>query len=138
MANILIFEDNVELAHYWREFLEADNHSVWCCMSVDEAFETANEIAPDIVIMDMLIQHDGELIPEGGLTLLSKLRLKYAGSPYVIGVSGYRPGKYSKVTPLEIAKETGSGIDLALYKPITPEQLINAVNQLLTNNDFNR
>ncbi|MEM8611790.1 MAG: response regulator [Cyanobacteria bacterium P01_H01_bin.105] len=131
MATVLIFEDDMPLASYWRKTLEAKNHSVYCCAKVQDALEIATTIQPDLVVMDMMIKQDGQFIPEGGLTLLTHLKLNFDGSPSIICVSGYKPGVYRQSTALEIAKHTG--VDLALYKPISSEQLLEAVEQLLAN-----
>ncbi|MBE9066309.1 response regulator transcription factor [Leptolyngbya cf. ectocarpi LEGE 11479] len=132
MATVLIFEDDMQLSSYWRKVLEAKNHAVYCCATVKDALAMATTIRPDVIVMDMMIKENGQFIPEGGLTLLTQLKLNYDGSPGVIGVSGYKPGIYNQSTALEIAKYTG--IDLALYKPIASEQLLEAVEQLLANN----
>ena len=130
MAKILIFEDNTQLAEEWRQLLETQNHRVWCCNTVSAALTLVGDIAPDIIILDMFIQKEGEYIPEGGLTLLSKLYLTLEITARTIGVSGVRPGKYNQLTPLEIAKRNDY-IKCALYKPVSHAQLLDAVNQLL-------
>ena len=131
MATILIFEDNAALALHWRKVLETQNHYVYCCETVNNALSIAKAIKPDIVVVDMMIRKDGQLVTEGGLTLLTHLNLEYSGAPKIIGVSGFKPGIYSKSTPLELAKRIG--VDIALYKPISLEQLLEAVEQLLAN-----
>ncbi|MEM1254016.1 MAG: response regulator [Cyanobacteria bacterium P01_H01_bin.21] len=131
MATILIFEDDVALALHWRKILETSNHSVCCCTTVEDALNMATTTHPDLVVIDMMVKQGGQFIPKGGLTLLSQLKLHYEESPYIIGVSGFKPGMYSQSTALEIAKHTG--VDIALYKPISAEQLSNAVAELLAN-----
>ncbi|GEM_PF-5716054 len=65
----------------------------------------------------------------GGITLVNKLRRTTQSSIPVICVSGYRPNRYNLIPALEFAK--GMGVDLALYKPIAPNQLLDAVTSLL-------
>ena len=129
MATILIFEDNSSLALCWREALEEKNHHVCCCTTVQDALAMTEKLMPDMIITDMMIKQGGQFIPEGGLTLLARLKIKYSPPPGIIGVSGFKPGLYCQATALEIAKN--SGIDLALYKPFSIEQLLAAVEQLL-------
>ena len=131
MATILIFEDNMTLALQWRQLLETHNHYVCCCTTIRNALAIATAIQPDIVIMDMMIKQNDRFVPEGGLTLLARLKMEYDGSPYIIGVSGYKPGVYSKSTPLELAKRTG--VNITLYKPIAPDHLVEIINQCLVN-----
>ncbi|MEO0456352.1 MAG: response regulator [Cyanobacteria bacterium P01_A01_bin.114] len=129
MADILIFEDNTALASYWCTLLEAEQHQVRCCSTVSAALQLVSEKAPDLLIADMLIKQNNRFEAEGGLTLLTKLKLTGTFSSPILGVSGFKPGPYAQATALDAAQQIG--IDMALYKPIEPEQLLAAVKKLL-------
>ena len=130
MATILILEDDLRLAAYWQQILEAEGHEVAHADTAPRASTLVTEIEPDLIITDMVIERDGSFAPQGGLSLLAKLSAptQERNIP-VIGVSGYKPRKFNKFPPLEIAKSMG--VDIALYKPVTPTVLIAAVRQLL-------
>lgn len=130
MAVILICEDDTSLASYWRQLLEAERHTVWCSENVPQALRLAEEKQPDLVITDMMIKQNGKFVPEGGLSLLFKLIFRSRLSMPILGVSGYRPGRYNEIPALEFAKSMG--IDQALYKPISPERLLATVHHLLS------
>jgi len=130
MAKILIFEDDLALALYWRRLLEAQQHSVQCCAAVEAALTLVDTTNPDLVIVDMLIKAGNTTLTEGGLTLISKLRMLGSNCPRLLGVSGMKRSHYLHSTALEIAKNMG--LDLALYKPISEEQLLHSVSHLLT------
>jgi CheY-like chemotaxis protein len=129
MAKILIFEDDQSLALYWQQLLEQASHEVRCCDSVEQAMEIVALMQPDLIVADMLIKQEGKFVSEGGLSLVSKLRLREQFVGCILGVSGFRRGPYAQNTALDAARNMG--IDMALYKPITAEQLLDAVAQLL-------
>ena len=129
MATIIIFEDNVALALHWQEILEAQNHHVHCCSNVPQALALVSKVMPDLIIADMLIKHRNQQKIEGGLTLVARLSLTTSFRGPILGVSGFKRGPYAQVTALDIAKDMG--ITMALYKPITPEQLLDTVDYLL-------
>ena len=133
MATILICEDDISLAAYWRQLLEAENHTVYCSQTVPQALQLAEKISPDLIITDMMIRKNEEFLPEGGITLVNQLRCRAQHSIPVICVSGYRPSSYNLLPALEIAK--AMKVDLALYKPITPKKLLNEVHNLLVRID---
>ncbi|MEL6940778.1 MAG: response regulator [Cyanobacteria bacterium J06598_1] len=130
MAKVLILEDNLELALYWQRLLEAQNHGVQCCDTVAAALTLTEKMQPDLVIVDMLIKSGDTPLPQGGLTLVGKLKLLGTSCPPLLGVSGMKRSNYLKSTALEVAEKMG--LDLALYKPISEEQLLRAVSYLLT------
>lgn len=129
MAKILIFEDNIDLSLYWQRLLESQAHSVQCCDSVAAALAIVETMKPDLVIADMLIKSGEATRPEGGLTLISKLQMLGPKRLRILGVSGMKPNIYLKSTALEIAENMG--IDMALYKPLSAEQLLESVHYLL-------
>ncbi|VEP13041.1 Response regulator with CheY-like receiver, AAA-type ATPase, and DNA-binding domains [Hyella patelloides LEGE 07179] len=133
MGTILICEDDIPLAAYWRQLLEAKNHIVYCSATVSQALQLADKIFPDLIITDMMIRKNEKFLPEGGLTLVNQLRSRVQHSIPVICVSGYRPSSYNLLPALEIAKTMK--VDLTLYKPITPKKLLDEVHKLLARLD---
>ena len=129
MTTILICEDDIALASYWRHLLEAEDHIVYCCETAVKALELLKTTSPDLVITDMMIKENGKFVAKGGITLVNKLRQKTQPSIPVICVSGYRPNRYNVIPALELVKTMG--VDMALYKPISPKKLLNAVTSLL-------
>ena len=132
MATILICEDDIALAAYWRRLLEAESHTVYCSETAIKALELVEVILPDLIITDMMIKKDGQFVPEGGITLLSGLRNRIERPIPIVCVSGYRPSAYNPTPALECAR--AMGVDIALYKPISPYKLINTVHGLLQRN----
>ncbi len=129
MATILILEDNIELSLQWKILLESYEHHVQCTSNVDEAFALVEQLKPDLIIVDMLIRHGKQLQVEGGLTLITRLKLYTDFNRPILGVSGFTKGRYVQNTPLEVAKQLG--ISKAIYKPIAPETFLELVQDLL-------
>ncbi|MGD1900587.1 MAG: response regulator transcription factor [Phormidesmis sp.] len=130
MTQILIFEDDDRLSAYWKTLLEAEDYTAECCSTMKESLIVMEQTPPDLIIVDMLIKQGGRLVAEGGLTLIAKLKLQsidFRGP--IIGVSGMKKGPFLRSTPLDIAKQMG--IDVALYKPVCPDQLLQTVERLL-------
>ncbi|MEO0984511.1 MAG: response regulator [Cyanobacteria bacterium J06639_14] len=132
MAHILILEDEISLSAYWRELLEWRGHQVTCCTRVDQAMKQLQSTDFDLIITDMVIKAPSAKPSPGGLSLISNRAIGKMPRVPILGVSGYRPSSQAwgeKLSLLEIAKEMGA--DLTLYKPISPEALMDAVDTLL-------
>lgn len=128
MKTILICEDNIPLGAYWRRLLEEQGFIAYCCETVTQALELTHKLSPDLIITDMIIKENGQILSEGGITLVSQLRLARSSIP-IMCISGYRPSQYNPISALEIAKTMK--INQALYKPITAGKLLAAVHDLL-------
>ena len=126
MKTILILEDQLELASYWREAIEEAGYRVVHAPKMEDAtsFLSVNHI--DIIVTDMLIRNeDDELQPTGGLTLLSHINLSGEKPPKIIAVSGAHPA-------LHVLKHAQSmGADRCIAKPFAPAELISVISELL-------
>lgn len=131
MADILILEDNLELALHWQLALEPHQHAVRCAANVDHAMKLFNQQMPDLIITDMLIRDNNQIQAEGGLVFISRINLNTTFNGPILGISGFTKSHYARTTPLDFAKQLG--ISMALYKPILSDQLIDAVDYLLQN-----
>lgn len=130
MATILILEDNFELSLQWKILLELHQHHVHCTTQIDEALTLVEQLNPQLIIVDMLIRDGNQLQAEGGLTLITRLKLDTDFDGLILGVSGLTKGPYVQNTPLEVAKQLG--VTKALYKPISPEAFLEVVHDLLS------
>jgi CheY-like chemotaxis protein len=137
MARIIIMDDEIALAHYWRQILQEAGHQVVCCRSVDQCLKHLANNAFDLIIADMIIRAPQDFPDKGGITLVGKRVTGAIPLIPILGVSGFRPKPpHYDQSPLQFAKDMG--IELALYKPITPEELLLAVNKLLPTSPSNR
>ena len=126
MKTVLIMEDQLELASYWREFLEEAGYRVVHAPQMQDAtsFLYVDEI--DVIVTDMLIRdEDKELQASGGLTLLSHINLHVENKPKIIAVSGAHPD-------LHVLKHAASmGADHCICKPFTSDELLSVISDLL-------
>jgi CheY-like chemotaxis protein len=135
MAKVLIMEDDLDLADQWTRALHSAGHEVWVAKRNGEAERLCSEIRFDLAIVDLFIADaTGNLIPEGGLLLITHLR-----NPMLIGTpewgraipilavtGGIRTGDFD---PIEYAVHAGA--NTGLPKPVTPEVLAAAAACLL-------
>ena len=125
MKTVLIMEDQLELATFWREALEDAGYRVLYASKMEDAASFLYTDDIDVVVTDMLIRgSDNEIQPSGGLSLLSHINLHVDHPPKIIAVSGAHPD-------LHVLKHAESmGADRCIGKPITPEELLATVSEL--------
>lgn len=137
MAKILLMEDDEHLAMVLGEVLASRDHEVVACTSATEALAHIAEHRFDLVITDIIIMKDKRAIPDGGISLISRLRGAHSWNlePWmkdipIIVISGAVQNK-GMADLLKITRDLGA--DMALSKPTDIDDLMHAVN-LLTQN----
>lgn len=55
MRKILIAEDNVEISDMMKSYLEKAGHEVYQAFDGAEALKTANEVKPDLALLDIMM-----------------------------------------------------------------------------------
>ena len=120
---ILLAEDHFETAKALQRLLSGRGHQVRHATSVTEALELAMERPPDILICDLNLK-DGT-----GLELLSRIRGAHSGTgrdrlPAIV-MSGYLDADTK-------ARTRAVGFNLHLDKPVEPEVLLAAIQQVFT------
>ena len=91
VSNILILEDDFDLARGWRIALQKNGHEVTCSYTSSEAITHADHEKFDIYIVDLKIDIDVEAMADSGVKLLGHLSRIFPNAeiPHrVIGVSG--------------------------------------------------
>lgn len=117
--NILLVEDEDDIAVLLGMRLEAEGYSVTRVANADEALERAAELRPGLMILDLMLPG------EGGLGVLWKLR-KTSPVPDtpVIVLTGMQDEEYEgQVKELEVAAY--------LQKPYDPAELLREVELVL-------
>lgn len=136
MARILVMEDDEDQAALLRIALDAEGHTVTLAHTGTEAYEACLYASPpyDLLITDILVRMDGQIVSDGGVSLIGKLRTANDGRPEwfltlpIIAITGVT-ARYPSGNYLEIAK--GLGANELLRKPIDLETLSKTVNTLL-------
>lgn len=128
MVNILIFEDDLNLAESWQNILVTEGHQVEHTANFDTAMAAIKGGSINIAFIDIIIREGHQPIPRGGNKLISKIQtLALEHKPWLIAVSGrsHDPG----LSVLDIAQQLGA--DEYLKKPIDPQELIAVVNRVV-------
>lgn len=123
MARVLIMEDELTLRHELADGLRDFGHECDCVGSVPDAMAALQEAEYDIIITDIYVLKNGQLAPEGGVSLIGWMRtfryrrgpLSRLGDMPIIAITGaaVTPGKQYV---LHLAVNIGATI--ALRKPV--------------------
>lgn len=124
MAQILFIEPDYLLASTYRQALETQGHEVRICASAQSAIFSADEVKPDLVILEL------QLIRHSGIEFLYEFRSypDWQGVPVLI-LSGVPAGEF--MGSWELFRQE-LGIRSYLYKPLTSLQtLLRTVHELV-------
>lgn len=136
MLSILIMEDDVELADAFRATLMEAGHDVTVTHNGQAAWDMLLRQPHDVLLSDLYIMQDREgRRASGGLSLLGKIKAaRREGDPAwlrdlrVVVVTG---AAFVAETSLQLAADLGA--DLCLQKPVQPEVLLAAVEEIARN-----
>jgi two-component system OmpR family response regulator len=121
MANILIVEDEVNVAALIRRCVEGDGHTCQLASTGTKALEYLTQYQPDVVILDLML-------PEiNGLDLCSRIRQSSKlgqKDPYIMMLS-------AKAEEIDRIIGFSSGADDYLPKPFSPVELMVRLRALL-------
>ncbi len=121
MSKILIVEDEETLAQMYKEIFEKEGFSVSSAADVEEALEKAQEINPDLILLDILLPG------ETGISFLLKLRRldgKISETP-VVAFSNY-DDKESKEEALRLGAK-----EYLIKTDNTPQEVLEKVKPYL-------
>jgi len=125
LAHILLVDDDEDFLYQHRIQLEHAGYRVTTATSRAEAEALADEAAPDLAILDLMMeQHDD------GFVLSHHLRKKMPGLPVIL-VTAVTAETGISFTPTSGAERAWVGADAFLAKPIRFEQLRREVERLL-------
>ncbi|MBR9764581.1 MAG: response regulator [Rhodobacteraceae bacterium] len=135
MALILLLEDEFDQAVLFQEYLVRAGHEVRISTGAREAMEYLRAEAHDLIITDLFVRDRDQVLPDGGLRLIGSIRRLWkpegcatpADVPILV-VTGALNGP-SKEYFMDQAVAIGA--DLALQKPVSPEELAGALSRLL-------
>ena len=69
--SILLVDDDTVLAELWQQYLVGQGHRVDCCGTVADATVLLHSKVYDLLIVDIFLRQDGEILAEGGVTLIN-------------------------------------------------------------------
>ncbi len=135
MTHILILEDDIDFGTLMTEGLENAGYKVSLFDRASKALAFMSKEKVDLVISDVFVENNGELIPDGGITLIGGIRAvsQYSSSPNdrnvpIIAMTG-RGGLLGK--EFGLANAAGIGADAGLQKPFAQPELLEVIERLL-------
>lgn len=126
-STVLILEDDFPLAMQWRQALENSGYRVIVVGTASDAIDLVNTEKVDLLVADMMIQAEGQSVPQGGLSVLSHISLYHRRHPPSIAITGL--SEESQVFPhIELL-----GAAESYSKPIAVDVLVEAVARVIAN-----
>jgi len=116
---LLLVEDEADLLLAVRILLEGHGFEVLAAATGADALRVAEDAQPDVIVLDV------GLPDVDGLELLTTLRERLSGRPRTIVLSAHASGHTA-------AKARELGCDRYVTKPFDPDELIEAIDSLLT------
>jgi PAS domain S-box-containing protein len=117
-VRVLLVDDDDDSRQFVADALTAAGARIDQAASVAEALQRLQEGRPDVLISDIAMPH------EDGYALLRRVRALEGGDVPAIALTAY-------ARPEDVAKAHQSGFRLHLAKPVTLEQLIEAIKSCL-------
>ena len=74
MANILVMEDDEHQLELIRHMLTRNGHTVTTTVDATEAYSTFCHRSFDLVVTDIVVRKEGTPFPDGGTTLIRRIR----------------------------------------------------------------
>ena len=128
MANILVMEDDKEQLELLRRMLTRNGHSVVTTLDASEAYRTFCDRSFDLVVSDIVVRKEGVPFPDGGTTLIRRIRTGMKGKNVpIIAVTGARVMEHPRIIK-SIGPEWVNDI---IRKPFDMATLMVAVNEAL-------
>ncbi len=122
---ILLLEDDLTFAMHVRDAFEQEGWTVYHEVSPVSARVTLDEEPIDLVVCDILIRGiDSQPSSEGGLTLITHIRLRMHSPPPILAITGADP--MLNLVPLA----ENLAVDRILQKPINLPDLVAEVRNL--------
>lgn len=137
MTRILFLEDDEEFGKLVFGALKDLGYDVTLCKDATAAQLALKDGTFDLLIADLFIKVGGEIVSDGGILLIGRIRGARASSPLarhrdipILAISG--GAKYPKQTSiLQVALSVGASSTLA--KPFDQDALLEEISSLLSN-----
>lgn len=127
MAKVLLLEDDMNFADLVVENLTHEGHTVEVFSTATDALNALTAESFDIIVADVFIKLGNKYSPDGGVSLISKVKQIDARNIPVIAISG----SFTQSEPSAIKDTVRTvGANAVLGKPFHPEQLLNLIADL--------
>jgi DNA-binding response OmpR family regulator len=118
---VLVVDDDAIVIKSCTRILESEGYTVFTVPGADEALELLRKASFDLLLIDV------KMPKRDGLFLMKEIRKSWVDVPVIV-MSGYP-------TPETVADVLKSGATQFIPKPFRPDELINAIRQVLERNE---
>lgn len=121
---VLIVDDDADFVAMNKSALELEGYEVAVAYSGKECIDLVDSVAPDIILLDMMMETWSE-----GTNVVDKLRMykKTKDTPIILITSVNFRSNYGDVSDMEDFMK----VDGYIVKPVLPEKLIERVKEVL-------
>lgn len=123
MALIAIIDDDPDIIEASEVVLKSNGHDVITANNPDDGFKLVKDNSPDLIILDVMMDE-----PDDGFFLAQRFRKDGLKTPLLMYTS------VSKTTGYDFGAGDMVPVDEFVEKPISPDELLEKVNKLLTKN----
>ncbi len=120
MALIAVIDDDPDIIEASSLVLSSNGHEVISASNPDDGYKLVTEKKPDLIILDVMMDE-----PDDGFFLAQKFRKEKINTPILMYTS------VSKTLGFEFGASEMVPVNEFVEKPISPEELITKVNNLL-------
>lgn len=123
-AKIMVVEDNLDEAKLIKMALEGEGYEAACAFDGQEALERLDSVAPDLIVLDIMMPH------KDGLQFCSELRSteEFAEVPVIFLTALSDHIQDTRYSLDGVMRADG---DEYLEKPVKPEELLDTISRLL-------
>lgn len=129
MAKVLILEDDVAFGFELKRNMQNAGHDVEICHTASDGIEMLRNSRYDVLVSDIIIQQDGQSVPDGGIKLVAWARSHFDTHTLpIIAMTGTHkfPGMENILTTTEQV-----GANTSLEKPFHLDDLLSIIDRLL-------
>ncbi len=120
MSKIAVIDDDPDILDASSIVLTSKGHEVITASNPEDGYRLVKEENPDLIILDVMMKE-----PDDGFFLAQKFRADNIQTPIIMYTS------ISKAVGMDYAKSEMVPVDEFIEKPISPNQLIEKVEELL-------
>ncbi len=122
MPKVLVVDDDLGVVKACEAILVANGHTVVCANNRTDGLKSAREDAPDLIIVDDMME-----LPDDGIVMAQTLKREGCTAPIIMLTS------FNQVTGMSYSPDnTIVPVDAFFDKPLKPDVLVDAVNELLS------
>jgi DNA-binding response OmpR family regulator len=132
MAHILVIDDDLDIVDNLKMILEANDHTVSVKTDADDVVNSALEVNPDLIILDIIFPED----PNAGFVAARDLQKndKVKHIPVLLLSAVNQQSRMSFGFSETDISEDYMPVEAFLEKPVEPSVLLAKIRELLGNN----